>query len=135
MEQNEKKELIDIWRGINLLGPDLDEKNLELVIRNYDLYKDEIILMANLRRISKYLKNSYTKITEFINENREYEGKVIELIENVKNNKNVYRKDKIASLKDYAEIFITAIRYLEIEENRRENIIMYKCQRDDGEER
>jgi hypothetical protein len=135
MEQNEKKELIDIWRGINLLGPDLDEKNLEVVIRNYDLYKDEIILMANLRRISKYLKNSYTKITEFINENREYEGKVIELIENVKNNKNVYRKDKIASLKDYAEIFITAIRYLEIEENRRENIIMYKCQRDDGEER
>lgn len=135
MEQNEKKELIDIWRGINLLGPDLDEKNLEVVIRNYNLYKDEIILMANLRRISKYLKNSYTKITEFINENREYEGKVIELIENVKNNKNVYRKDKIASLKDYAEIFITAIRYLEIEENRRENIIMYKCQRDDGEER
>lgn len=135
MEQNEKKELIDIWRGINLLGPDLDEKNLEVVIRNYNLYKDEIILMANLRRISKYLKNSYTKITEFINENREYEGKVIELIENVKNNKNVYRKDKITSLNDYAEIFITAIRYLEIEENRRENIIMYKCQRDDGEER
>lgn len=141
MKVDKKQELIDIWNGLNLLGPYLDEKNLGVVIRGYELYKEEIILMANLCRISKYLKSKYSKISGFIIENRENEEKIIDLIENIIDNKVIYFKKDITSLADYATIFTTAIRYLEIEETRKEHyereekIRIYKCQRDDGDER